>query len=180
MRRNDCRASVSDPPVIPCSRTGLLRASGRVGLGGHPPRPPTGPHVHTLVHTVPLMMDSPCRQTLYARAAILGRHGDTWFQVQSLGRISRPRVQHQTPPFGFSFPPPGPAGPVPRLHQCDEDAMTSCHPSRRASLPSLGGTSAPLVAFAPRRTSAPPRPGVGHPVTPAGIAVRRHSTPLVA
>src|SRR5262245_41741641 len=27
----------------------------------------------------------------------------------------------------------------------------------------------PLVLFAPRRTSAPPRPGVGHPVAPAGI-----------
>ena len=27
----------------------------------------------------------------------------------------------------------------------------------------------PLVLFAPRRTSAPPRPGVGNPVTPAGI-----------
>ena len=26
-----------------------------------------------------------------------------------------------------------------------------------------------LVLFAPRRTSAPPKPGVGHPVTPAGI-----------
>jgi hypothetical protein len=26
-----------------------------------------------------------------------------------------------------------------------------------------------LVLFTPRRTSAPPRPGVGHPVTPAGM-----------
>ena len=43
------------------------------------------------------------QQTLYARTAILGRDGDTWFQVRSLGRSSRPRVQHQAPPFGFSF-----------------------------------------------------------------------------
>jgi hypothetical protein len=129
--------------------------------------------VRTLAHTVPLMLDSPYSQTLYARTAILGRYGDTWFQVQSLGRISRPRSQHQTPPFGFSFPPPGPAGPVPRLHRYYEGATTSCRPSRRTPLPSCGGTSVALVAFAPRRTSAPPRPGVGNPVSPAGMLPRR-------
>jgi hypothetical protein len=37
-----------------------------------------------------------------------------------------------------------------------QGAMTSRRPSRRASLPSLGGTSVALVLFAPRRTSAPP------------------------
>jgi hypothetical protein len=37
-----------------------------------------------------------------------------------------------------------------------QGAMTSRRPSRRASLPSLGGTSVALVRFAPRRTSAPP------------------------
>ena len=31
----------------------------------------------------------------------------------------------------------------------------------------------PLVLFAPRRTSAPPRPGVGDPVSPAGISLRK-------
>ena len=31
----------------------------------------------------------------------------------------------------------------------------------------------PLVLFAPRRTSAPPKPGVGDPVSPAGISLRR-------
>ena len=51
--------------------------------------------------------------------------------------------------------------------------MTSCRPSRRTSLPSLGGTSVALVVFAPRRTSAPPRPGVGDPVSPAGNSPRR-------
>src|SRR5438067_13586485 len=30
-----------------------------------------------------------------------------------------------------------------------------------------------LVLFAPRRTSAPPRPGVGNPVAPAGMSRRR-------
>ena len=138
-----------------------------------PARAPTDPDVRTLAHPVPLMMDSPCSQTLRARTAILGRYGDTWFQVRSLGRSSRPRVQHQAPPFGFSFPPPGPAGPVPRLHRYYEGATTSSRPSRRTSLPSFGGTSVALVVFAPRRTSAPSRPGVGHPVSPTGILPRR-------
>ncbi len=137
-----------------------------------PPGAPTDPDVPALGHPVPLMLDSPYNQTLYARIAILGRYGDTWFQVRSLGRISRPRVQHQTPPFGFSFPPPGPAGPVPRLHQYYEGATTSSRPSRRTSFPSLGGTSVALVGFAPWRTSAPPRPGVGNPVSPAGSLPR--------
>ncbi len=61
----------------------------------------------------------------------------------------------------------------PRLRQYYEGATTSCRPSRRTSFPSLGGTSVALVAFAPRRTSAPPRPGVGHPVSPAGILPRK-------
>ena len=91
------------------------------------------------------------------------------FRVRSLGRSSRPRAHHQAPPSGFSFPPPGPAGPVPRLHQYYEGATTSCRPSHRTSFPSFGGTSVALVIFAPRRTSAPPRPGVGHPVPPAGF-----------
>ncbi len=45
-------------------------------------------------------------------------------------------------------------------------------PSRRTSFPSLGGTSVALAAFAPWRTSAPPRPGVGNPVSPAGNSPR--------
>ncbi len=64
-------------------------------------------------------------------------------------------------------------GAVRQLHQYYQDAMTSCRPSRRTSLPSFGGTSVPLVAFAPRRTSAPSRPGVVDPVSPAGILPRK-------
>ena len=51
--------------------------------------------------------------------------------------------------------------------------MTSCCPSRRTSFPSLGDTSVSLVVFAPRRTSGPPRPGVGNPVSPAGMLPRK-------
>jgi len=118
-------------------------------------------------------MDSPCSQKPHARIATLGRDGDTWFQVQSLGSSSRPRVQQQAPPFGFSFPQPGPPGPVPRRHRYYEGATTSCRPSRCSSLPSLGGTSVALVLFAPLRTSAPPRPGVGNPVSPTGMLPRK-------
>ena len=39
-----------------------------------------------------------------------------------------PRSNIRHPPFGFAFPPPGPAGPVPRLHQYYAGATTSyCH-----------------------------------------------------
>ena len=60
-------------------------------------------------------------------------------------------------------------GAVRRLPRYYQDAMTSCRPSHRTSFPSFGGTSVALVLFAPRRTSTPPRPGVGNPVSPAGI-----------
>ena len=133
------RASVAHPAVVGKMQ---LPASDRVAPGRCRPRAPTDPYVRTLAHTVPLMLGSPCDVWSHARTAILGRYGDTCFRVRSLGRSSRPRVQHQTPPFGFSFPPPGSAGPVPRLHRYYEGATTSCRPSRRTSLPSLGGTSA--------------------------------------
>ena len=40
------------------------------------------------------------------------------------------------------FPPQGPPGRVPLLRRYYQSATTSCRPSRRTSLPSLGGTSA--------------------------------------
>jgi hypothetical protein len=69
--------------------------SGRVALGRRRPRAPTDPYVRTLAHTVPLMLGSPCDLWTHARTAILRRYGDTCFRVRSLGRSSRPRVQHQ-------------------------------------------------------------------------------------
>jgi hypothetical protein len=64
-------------------------------------------------------------------------------------------------------------GAVRQLQRYYQDAMTSCCSSHRTSLPSLGGTSGSLVVFAPRRTSAPPGPGVGNPVSPAGMLPRK-------
>ena len=59
-------------------------------------------------------------------------------------------------------------GEVRQLQRYYQDAMTSYCSSRRTSFPSLGDTSVALVGFAPWRTSAPPRPGVGNPVSPSG------------
>ncbi len=64
-------------------------------------------------------------------------------------------------------------GAVRQLRRYYQDAMTSYRSSRRAPLPLLGGTSVSLVAFARRRTSAPPGPGVGDPVSPAGMLPRK-------
>ena len=45
------------------------------------------------------------------------------------------------------FPPQGPPGRVPLLRRYYRSAATSCRPSRHASLPSLGGTSAFTRSF---------------------------------
>ena len=65
------------------------------------------------------------------------RHG-------SLDQVYRPTLR---------FHPLGPPGRVPLLRRYYQSAMTSCRPSRRASFPSLGGTSVVLAMFASRRTS---------------------------
>jgi hypothetical protein len=47
-----------------------------------------------------------------------------------------------------ALPPQGPPGRVPLLPRYYQSATTSCRPSRRTSLPSLGGTSVALGEFA--------------------------------
>ena len=71
-------------------------------------------------------------------------------------------------PFRFCLPSTGSSGTSSPASSVLCGATTSCCPSRRTSFPSLGDTSDALVAFAPRRTSAPPRPGVDNPVSPSG------------
>jgi hypothetical protein len=73
----------------------------------------------------------------------------------------------------FAFLHSVPPGRVHLLQRYYQSATTSCRPSRRTSLPSFGGTSDSLVVFAPRLTSAPPGPGVGNPVSPAGMLPRK-------
>ena len=63
-----------------------------------------------------------------------------------------------------------PAVRVPRFPRYYQGAMTSCRPSRRASFPSLGDTTCTPV-FRPHAAERcrGGSPGVGHPVSPAGI-----------
>ncbi len=143
-----------------------LRAPGRVALGSYPPRAPTDPDVRTLTHPVPQPTASP---SAMVPAALRSSYGDMLLEPRCVRHVSLDQVCRPT----LRFPPQGPPRRVPLLQQYYQSVTTSCRPSRRASLPSLGGTSVSLVAFAPRRTSAPPRPGVGHPVSPAGIMPRK-------
>ena len=50
--------------------------------------------------------------------------------------------------------------------------LPAAHPAALRCL-RLAVPQRPLVLFAPRRTSAPPRPGVGDPVSPAGTSLRK-------
>jgi hypothetical protein len=105
----------------------------------------------------------------FASAAIRSCFVDTFVEFRGIRRVAQERFHDPTP----RFPPLASAGDRLQASSVLSGAMTSCRPSRRASLPSLGGTSVALVLFAPKRTSAPLRPGVGHPVAPAGILPRR-------
>src|ERR1017187_7898657 len=60
-------------------------------------------------------------------------------------RLSFQRFHEKTP----RFPPRGPGGPVPALRRYYQGATTSCRPSRRTSLPSLGDTTRCVLCFAP-------------------------------
>jgi len=55
------------------------------------------------------------------------------------------RIHDLTP----RFPPAGPLGQVPRLQRYYQGATTSCRPSRRTSLPSLGHTTGTLAISLP-------------------------------
>ena len=106
------------------------------------------------------------------------RNSPRGYPIELRGQVTEPRC---VPPVSLDrfcrptlrFPSQGPPGRVPLLRRYYQSAATSRRPSRRASLPSLGGTSVALVRFAPGRTSAPPRPGVGHPVAPTGKLPRK-------
>ncbi len=134
---------------------------GRVALGSYPPRAPTDPDVHALAHPVPRPTGSP---SAMVPAAIQSSDGDMWIEPRCARHVSLDWVCRPT----LRFPPQGPPERVPLLQRYYQSVTTSCRPSRRTSLPSFGGTSVALVVFAPRRTSAPPRPGVGHPVLRPG------------
>ena len=99
-----------------------------------PARAPTDPDVHTLAHPVPRPTGSP---SAMVPEAIRSSYGDMWLEPQCVRHVSLDQVRRPT----LRFPPQGPPGRVPLLQRYYQSATTSCRPSRRASLPSLGGTS---------------------------------------
>src|SRR5262249_37207163 len=74
-----------------------------------------------------------CPSTLRGQAA-----GPRCAPPVSRARVCRPALR---------FPPQGPPGRVPLLRRYYQSATTSCRPSRRTSLPSLGGTPASTRSF---------------------------------
>ena len=139
-----------------------------------PPRAPTDPYMHTLGHTVHLMVvatQQSCMPGLLSWVVTVIRGS----KYEASDVVPGPGSNTRHPLSVFPSLHRVPAGPVPRLHQYYEGAATSSRPSRRTSFPSFGGTSVALVMFAPRRTSAPSRPGVGHPVSPPGNLPRKRA-----
>jgi hypothetical protein len=140
-----------------------------VAPGRYRPGAPTDPYVRALAHTVPLIMDS-LRDGLLRTlsSAIRFCFVDTIIEFRCIRRVSQKRFHESAP----RFPPLAPAGccsPTSSVLSRRYDALP---PSRRTSFPSLGGTLVALARFAPWQTSAPPRPGVGNPVSPAGNSPR--------
>jgi hypothetical protein len=96
---------------------------------------PTDPDVRALAHPVPRPAGLPSTS---GPVAIQASYGDMlieprWVRHVSLAQVCRPALR---------FPPQGPPGRVPLLRRYHQSAATSCRSSRRASFPSLGGTSA--------------------------------------
>ena len=104
----------------------------------------------------------------FANAAIRFCFVDTISEFRCIRRVSQKRFHESA----SRFPPLAPAGCCSPASSVLSRRYDALQPSRRTSFPSLGGTSDALVAFAPGRTSAPPRPGVGNPVSPSGISPR--------
>ena len=102
--------------------------------GRYRPGAPTDPYVRALPHTVLRSTDSP---SAMVPEAIRSSDGDMLIEPRCARHVSLNRVCRPT----LRFPPQGPPGRVPLLQQYYQSATTSCRPSRRASLPSLGGTS---------------------------------------
>ena len=104
----------------------------------------------------------------FANVAIRSCFVDTIVEFRGIRRVSQKRFHESA----SRFPPLAPAGCCSPTSSVLSRRYDALQPSRRTSFPSLGGTSDALVAFAPGRTSAPPGPGVGNPVSPAGNSPR--------
>ena len=95
---------------------------------------------------------------------------DTFAEFRCIRRVSQERFHDPA----SRFPPPAPAGgcsPASSVLSRRYDFLPPVPPHFVAFVWRYLQCS--LVMFAPRRTSAPPRPGVGHPVSPAGFSLRK-------
>ena len=101
----------------------------------------------------------------FANAAIRSCFVDTIVEFRCIRRVSQKRFHESA----SRFPPLAPAGCCSPTSSVISRRYDALPPSRRTSFSSFDGTSVALVVFAPWRTSAPPWPGVGDPVSPAGI-----------
>ncbi len=91
--------------------------------GSYPPGAPTDPDVHTLAHPVPRPTDSP---SATVPEAIQSSYGDMWIEPRCARHVSLDWVCRPT----LRFPPQGPPGRVPLLHQYYQSATTPCcHPA---------------------------------------------------
>src|SRR4051794_39006918 len=97
-------------------------------------------------------------------------------EFRGIRRVSQKRFHDPTP----RFPPLAPVG--------DRSPASAVLSRRYDVLPSVPPHFVPFVwrylafhsfGFAPRRTSVPPRPGVVHPVSPAGNFTRRRQDLIV-
>ncbi len=122
-----------------------------MALGGCPPRAPTDPDVPALEHPVPQV--TPLLRHNLASAVTnpyctIRRHCVDTNGSSMPSRCCLPTGEL----LDASLPIPRVlAGRVPRLPRYYQGTATSCRPSRRASFPSLGGTTGPRIVRSRRR-----------------------------
>ena len=123
-----------------------------MALGRYRPRAPTDPYVLALEHTVLQIMAwlrvdhapdagetaAEGSGDCFANAAIRSCFVDTRVECRCIRRVSQEGSMIRR----LASLPGLRSGTVRPLHRYYRGAMTSCRPSRRTSLPSLGGTSA--------------------------------------
>ena len=123
----------------------------RVALGGCPPRAPTDPDVPALEHPVPQVTPS-LRHNLASAVTnpycTIRRHCVDTSGSSMPSRCCLPtgELLDASLPIHRVL-----AGRVPRLPRYYQGTATSCRPSRRASFPSLGGTTGPRIVRSRRR-----------------------------
>ncbi len=97
--------------------------AGRVAVGRYRPTAPTDPDVRTLAHPVPRPTGSP---SAMVPVAIQSSYVDMLIEPRCVRHVALDQVCRPT----LRFPPQGPPGRVPLLHQYYQSATTPCcHPA---------------------------------------------------